>query len=97
MSIDKDVTKLNWDELLRSFGNSAENEGSLRQEIDGRIARLEKIEAAAKALLNDFRHPVEQYEAAFRECATSRLGTSGPPSLLKSRRQPPPTVFKSAV
>ena len=59
MSIDKDITKLNWDELLRSFafGNSAENEGSLRQEIDRRIARLEKIEAAAKALLNDFRHP----------------------------------------
>jgi hypothetical protein len=57
MSIDKDVTKLNWDELLRSFGNSAENEGSLRQEIDRRIARLEKIEATAKALLNDFRHP----------------------------------------
>ena len=58
MSIDKDVTKLNWDELLRSFafGNSAENEGSLRQEIDRRIARLEKIEAAAKALVNDFRH-----------------------------------------
>jgi hypothetical protein len=56
MSIDKDVTKLNWDELLRSFGNSAENEGSLRQEIDRRIARLEKIEAAAKALLNDFRN-----------------------------------------
>ena len=59
MSIDKDVTKLNWDELLRSFafGNSAENEGNLRQEIDRRIARLEKIEATAKALLNDFRHP----------------------------------------
>jgi hypothetical protein len=59
MSIDKGVTKLNWDELLRSFafGNSAENEGSMRQEIDRRIARLEKIEAAAKALLNDFRQP----------------------------------------
>jgi hypothetical protein len=59
MSIDKGVTKLNWDELLRSFafGNSAENEGRMRQEIDRRIARLEKIEAAAKALLNDFRQP----------------------------------------
>jgi hypothetical protein len=59
MSIDQGVTKLNWDELLRSFafGNSAENEGSMRQEIDRRIARLEKIEAAAKALLNDFRQP----------------------------------------
>jgi hypothetical protein len=50
MSIDKDVTKMNWDELLRAFGNSAENKGNLRQEIDRRIARLEKIEAAAKEL-----------------------------------------------
>ena len=59
MRIDKDVTKLKWDELLRSFAsrNYAENEASLRQEIDRRISRLEKIEAAAKALLDDFRHP----------------------------------------